>query len=182
MHDIFQTIPRTRVGLDVNPQFNSIFNFDSALDTAAEEVSLFGQAGVPLVHSWVIDNQDPELYGALVQRTGSYDQATLRMTEADALVNGLLLTTDASFEGLVELCQDKVDTLTPEQKLLLQDGVRIRDFLFDNNAQQLSLFDFVSKLEPGSLAAYFRANHVSVLYRAKVRGPSVVLAFGDNPH
>lgn len=169
VEDLFQTIPKTRVGLDVNPRFASIRDFNVPSDQAAE-VQLFAQARVPIVHGWLAESQDREAYEALTTRSGDYEQATIRLAQADDLVGGLVLSTEANYDALLAMAQPQDGAFAEDQKQLLKDGCLIRDFLHSTQSQLSTegLFAFIEGLEPGSLTALFRANHVSVLYRVQV--------------
>lgn len=77
-------------GLDLNPQFTSITAFSPASDTG--ELALFAQAGIQLVHGWVVDPESPE--ADVMTQIRDYDSAVTLIADADYVTRGRLLSGD----------------------------------------------------------------------------------------
>lgn len=187
-------LPQTQYGLDVNVKFSAIDAFatesdqsqapvESTLagpsassssaamlqapvkpDKSAQrgELALFKLCNVPLVHGWLADPADAETWAAVVERAGNYDKALDRVVAGDDIAK--TAEGDASFD--VRAAQ-VMDTITPEQRVIVQDASLIRRFL-ESTATQLTypgLYALSTSLERGVLYALFRNSHLSVLYR-----------------
>lgn len=74
-------------GLDLNPQFTSITAFSPASDMG--ELDLFAQAGIQLVHGWVVDPESPE--AEVMEHIRDYDTAVMLIADADYITRGRLL-------------------------------------------------------------------------------------------
>ncbi|KAL4066721.1 hypothetical protein V8B97DRAFT_1948536 [Scleroderma yunnanense] len=84
-------MPTTTKGLDLNPQFTAVDSFRPRGDGG--ELQLFAEAGIKLVHGWVVD---PESRAATVlSRVSDYDSAVMLIADADHLTKGRLLHSDA---------------------------------------------------------------------------------------
>lgn len=184
-------LPQTQYGLDVNVKFSAIDAFatedeqtgatvqdepSASSSTAAVsnahkksdknaqrgELALFKLCNVPLVHGWIADQADAETWTAVVERTGNYDKALDRVVAGDDIAKST--EGDASFE--IRAAQ-VMDTISTEQREVLQDALLIRRFL-ESTATQLTypgLYALSTSLERGVLYALFRNSHLSVLYR-----------------
>lgn len=188
-------LPQTQYGLDVNVKFSAIDAFAtesekvdvppvqesvagaSASSSSAAmlqapsksnknaqrgELALFKLCNVPLVHGWLADQADAETWAAIVDRAGDYDKALDRVVAGDEIAKSA--EGDASFD--IRAAQ-VMDTITPDQRVIVQDALVIRRFL-EATATQLTypgLYALSTSLERGVLYALFRNSHLSVLYR-----------------
>lgn len=80
--------PRRPEGLDLNPQFTSVTAFSPTSDTG--ELALFAQAGIQLVHGWVVDPESPE--AEVMAHIRDYDSAVTLIADADYVTRGRLLS------------------------------------------------------------------------------------------
>ncbi|KIK88463.1 hypothetical protein PAXRUDRAFT_831809 [Paxillus rubicundulus Ve08.2h10] len=81
-------MPSTTKGLDLNPQFTGVTSFHPAGD--AGELKLFEQAGIKLVHGWLVDPDSPE--ARMISQIRDYDNAVTLIADADHITKGKLLT------------------------------------------------------------------------------------------
>lgn len=175
-------LPQTQHGLNLNPSFLSNDAFLDGGSGNAQQLALFKLLGIKLYHGFVPDSSSPVEY-ELVRMAGSYDAAV------DQVVRGEEVTatffTDALGESNVSAALKElkrrggyaiVDSSgwgTALQKRTIEQALTISDFL-DDNASQLTypgLFA-LSALPEGTLAALFRFNHLSVLYRPNAVAPT----------
>lgn len=82
-------------GLDLNPVFTGATSFRPAGEGG--ELKLFEQAGIELVHGWLVD-PDSEEYRVL-QHVRDYDTAVTLIADADHITRGRLLSGDVWGEG-----------------------------------------------------------------------------------
>ncbi|KIJ62931.1 hypothetical protein HYDPIDRAFT_182584 [Hydnomerulius pinastri MD-312] len=184
-------MPTTTKGLDLNPQFTGLTSFRPAGDGG--ELKLFEQAGIRLVHGWVVDPNSPE--AKVISRIRDYDSAVNLIVEADHITKGKLLNFDpfsdpseagpsqagSSQAGSSSQWQAQAgpssssysDAISPSDNYSEQDRQKIeyavvaQSFL-DSTKSQLTyhgLFQLAALMEPGSLVALFRNSHLSVLYK-----------------
>ncbi|KAH9918906.1 uncharacterized protein BXZ73DRAFT_52668 [Epithele typhae] len=164
-------LPATRKGLDLNPLFTGCEAFRPA--TTGGELELFTQAGIQLVHGWLVDPSSPE-HRVLV-RTEDYDSSVNLLVEADHLTKGHFMVADAS-PSAASASQPAFGAhlahatynLSPEEQQKVEDALLVRHFL-DNARSQLTyhgLFTLATALEPHALVALFRSSHLAVLYKA----------------
>ncbi|KAI9067720.1 Sodium/sulfate symporter [Trametes sanguinea] len=158
-------MPATRKGMDLNPLFTGSSLFRPA--GAGGELQLFEQAGIKLVHGWLVDPSSPEY--EVLSRTQDYDSSVNLLVEADYATKGNLVVADdpTAQEGGPSR-RDSAYNLSPEEQRKVEDALMIRNFI-ENSPSQLTyygLFTLASELEPGSLVALFRNSHLSVLYKS----------------
>lgn len=168
-------LPQTQHGLNLNPSFRSNEAFD--VQDQKGHLELFELLGIKLYHGFLPDPSSSASY-ELLTRAGSYDAAM------DLVVRGDDVATDffangmrerGSALGLKELASrggmavvESSGWGSPEQRNTLSQAFEISSFL-NSNSSQLSypgLFA-LSALPEGTLAAFFRFNHLSVLYRPR---------------
>jgi hypothetical protein len=77
-------------GLDLNPLFTGPTSFRPAGDGG--ELMLFEQAGIELVHGWLVDPEGDEY--RVIQHVRDYDTAVTLIADADHITSGRLLTAD----------------------------------------------------------------------------------------
>ncbi|KAG6372167.1 hypothetical protein JVT61DRAFT_7957 [Boletus reticuloceps] len=179
-------MPSTTKGLDLNPQFTSITAFSPASDVG--ELVLFAQAGIQLVHGWVVDPESPE--AEVMAHIRDYDTAVTLIADADYLTKGKLLSGDAQGHGHAGygeapeagpssssaggsaslgsfLTRTSTSQYSDEDRRKIEQAIVAQQFL-DATQSQLTyygLFQLASKLEPGAPIALFRNAHLSVVYK-----------------
>ena len=84
------TNSRSPEGMDLNPLFIGSTSFRPV--TTGGELQLFEQAGITLVHGWLVDPSGPE-HSALV-RTQDYDSSVNLLVEADHLTQGRFMVAE----------------------------------------------------------------------------------------
>ncbi|KAJ6489069.1 hypothetical protein C8R45DRAFT_993554 [Mycena sanguinolenta] len=157
-------MPLTQKGMDLNPLFTGATSFRPAGDGGA--LKLFEQAGIQLVHGWLVDPASPEAE-AIVKRAQDYDTAVTYIVDADHTAKGQLVV-DEYGAGSSSAASGSGSNFTPEERAKIEDAMSIRQFL-DSTKSQLTyhgLFHLATALTPGSLVALFRNSHLSVLYKA----------------
>lgn len=75
--------------MDLNPVFTSAISFRPSKDTSGGELKLFSQAGINLVHGWLVDPEGLEAQA--LSETPDYDSAANLVAEADHLTEGQLV-------------------------------------------------------------------------------------------
>ncbi|KAF8442054.1 hypothetical protein L210DRAFT_976831 [Boletus edulis BED1] len=175
-------MPSTTKGLDLNPQFTSITAFSPASDVG--ELDLFAQAGIQLVHGWVVDPESPE--AEVMAHIRDYDTAVTLIADADYLTKGKLLSGDAQGDGRAGYAEapeassssaggsaslgsflPRTTQYSDEDRCKIEHAIVAQQFL-DATQSQLTyhgLFQLASKLEPGAPIALFRNAHLSVIYK-----------------
>ncbi|KAJ7068891.1 hypothetical protein B0H15DRAFT_871782 [Mycena belliarum] len=158
-------MPLTQKGMDLNPLFTGATSFRPAGDGGA--LKLFEQAGIQLVHGWLVDPDSPEA-GPILARAQDYDTAVTYIVDADYTAKGQLVV-DESSESLAgpSSAGGSGSKWTTEENAKIQDAMVIRDFL-DSTQSQLTyhgLFHLAATLAPGALVALFRNSHLSVLHK-----------------
>ncbi|KAJ9098573.1 hypothetical protein QFC20_005916 [Naganishia adeliensis] len=132
-------LPTTVQGLNVNIGFDAINSFQST-EGSSDEFALFEMAGVQLVHGWIADTSSEEEWEAMKRAAGekpTYDAVQ------EAIIKGM--------DGDGQAAKDAVVL----QHFLQSTGTQLTfPGLFALNA-----------LDPGSVVAFFRNSHLSVLYR-----------------
>ncbi|KAI0069801.1 DUF544-domain-containing protein [Panus rudis PR-1116 ss-1] len=169
-------MPLTQKGMDLNPVFTSPTAFRPA--GAGGELKLFEQAGIKLVHGWLVDPDSPE--HDAVSRAADYDTAVNIIVEADHVTKGQLVVAEEDENAPSGSSSGQAGSsgsagpsshhhgLTDEQRRKVDDAIILRRFI-DASQSQLTyygLFTLASTLQPGSLAALFRNSHLSVLYKS----------------
>ncbi|KAJ7651065.1 hypothetical protein FB45DRAFT_889534 [Roridomyces roridus] len=165
-------MPLTQKGMDLNPLFTGATSFRPAGDGGA--LQLFEQAGIELVHGWLVDPASPEAV-AIKSRAQDYDTAVTYIVAADHAANGQLVV-DESSEPVAGSSSGPSRNWTEDESKKIQDAVAIRDFL-DNTRSQLTyhgLFHLATTLPPGALVALFRNSHLSVLHKSASEADSAL--------
>ncbi|KAF9014066.1 hypothetical protein BDQ17DRAFT_1386609 [Cyathus striatus] len=165
-------MPETQKGLDLNPVFTSATTFNPTGHGEAG-LKLFEQAGIPLVHGWLVDPDSHE--SKSLKKVQDYDNAVNLIAEADHITNGRLVVNPR--QEVVEP-GSPVRNYTEEERTKIDDAITVRHFL-ETTWSQLTyhgLFHLASTIPPGSLIALFRSSHLSVLYKSEafLNEPSVV--------
>ncbi|KAH9847811.1 hypothetical protein C2E23DRAFT_740799 [Lenzites betulinus] len=159
-------MPATRKGMDLNPLFTGSTLFRPA--GQGGELKLFEQAGIQLVHGWLVDPSSPE--HDVLSRTEDYDSSVNLIVEADHVTKGHLVVSDdtqiAQADGPSRL--DSTYNLTLEEQRKVEDALAIRSFIGSSPSQltYYGLFTLASELEGGALVALFRNSHLCVLYKS----------------
>ncbi|KAJ7692138.1 hypothetical protein B0H17DRAFT_1062018 [Mycena rosella] len=157
-------MPLTQKGMDLNPLFTGATSFRPAGDGGA--LKLFEQAGIQLVHGWLVDPESPEA-GPILARAPDYDTAVTYIVDADYTAKGQLVV-DESTESVAGPSSSSGSNWTPAERSKIEDAMAIRDFL-DSTRSQLTyhgLFHLATTLAPGALVALFRNSHLSVLHKS----------------
>ncbi|KAG8212813.1 hypothetical protein J3R82DRAFT_11106 [Butyriboletus roseoflavus] len=194
-------MPSTTKGLDLNPQFTSVTAFSPASDTG--ELALFTQAGIQLVHGWVVDPESPE--AETMAHIRDYDTAVTLIADADYITRGRLLSGgedqregeheagpsqvagssssaaagSSSGGGNAFMARQSATQYSDEDRRKIEHAIIAQQFL-DATKSQLTyhgLFQLASTLRPGSLVALFRNAHLSVVYKSP--GPGSVTPNAD---
>ncbi|KAJ7183633.1 hypothetical protein C8R46DRAFT_884821 [Mycena filopes] len=155
-------MPLTQKGMDLNPLFTGATSFRPAGDGGA--LKLFEQAGIELVHGWLVDPSSPEA-GPIVARASDYDTAVTYIVDADHTAKGQLVVDEHAVAGP---SSSSGSNWTPEERSKIEDAMAIREFL-DSTKSQLTyhgLFHLATALPPGALVALFRNSHLSVLHKS----------------
>lgn len=85
-------------GMDLNPLFTSATSFQPAsIHEGGGELKLFSQAGIQLVHGWIVDPNSPE--APIISKVKDYDTAVALIAEADHLTNGQFVVDENAFQG-----------------------------------------------------------------------------------
>ncbi|KAJ7239398.1 hypothetical protein B0H12DRAFT_1136185 [Mycena haematopus] len=164
-------MPLTQKGMDLNPLFTGATSFRPAGDGGA--LKLFEQAGIELVHGWLVDPASPEAE-AILARAQDYDTAVTYIVDADYTAKGQLVVDEYSAGSSsaggsgTRQNEDGMNSLLLLWRLCYSAAMSIRQFL-DNTQSQLTyhgLFHLATTLAPGSLVALFRNSHLSVLHKA----------------
>ncbi|KAG6829051.1 hypothetical protein H0H92_005882 [Tricholoma furcatifolium] len=161
--DALSIMPHTQKGLDLNPNLFSTTSFRAATETAGGELKLFTQAGIELVHGWLVDTDSDEARAMQEENTEDYDGAVGLIAEADYIAGGMLVG-----EGNGTSTEVQQKELTERDQSKLRNALAIRQFLETTQSQMTyhGLFHLSESLPPGSLVALFRASHLSVLYKS----------------
>ena len=81
--------------MDLNPLFTNATSFRPAGD--AGELKLFEQAGIQLVHGWLVDPNSPE--SKAVTKFEDYDNAVNLIADADHTTKGQLVEVAGSYQA-----------------------------------------------------------------------------------
>ncbi|KAJ6611165.1 hypothetical protein B0H10DRAFT_2165920 [Mycena sp. CBHHK59/15] len=161
-------MPLTQKGMDLNPLFTGATQFHPAGDGGA--LKLFEQAGIELVHGWLVDPASAEA-AAILARAQDYDTAVTCIVDADYTAKGQLVV-DESAKPVAGSSSSSANNWTPEERVKIEDAMAIRQFL-DSTQSQLTyhgLFHLATTLAPGALVALFRNSHLSVLHKSTAPG------------
>ncbi|KAG2744741.1 hypothetical protein P692DRAFT_20744039 [Suillus brevipes Sb2] len=184
-------MPSTTKGLDLNPVFTGATSFRPAGEGG--ELKLFQQAGIELVHGWLVD-PDSEEYRVL-QHVRDYDTAVTLIADADHITRGRLLSGDVWGEGEAGSSSQAgsgpsgyagpssaSDNYSESDREKIEHALVSQAFL-DNTKSQLTyhgLFQLASTLQPGSLVALFRNSHLSVLHKREGEDSSLYSLVTDH--
>ena len=154
-------------GMDLNPLFTGARSFRPAGDGGA--LKLFEQAGIELVHGWLVDPDSHE--ATVVNKFEDYDSAVTLIVDADHITKGQLVVDDDAITTGGESSEADISSSknwTDEEKQKIEDAIAIQSFLNDSQSQLTyhGLFTLSASLSPGSLVALFRSSHLSVLYKS----------------
>ncbi|KAJ7629682.1 hypothetical protein DFH06DRAFT_708199 [Mycena polygramma] len=160
-------MPLTQKGMDLNPLFTGATSFRPAGDNGA--LKLFEQAGIELVHGWLVDPASPEAE-AILSRAQDYDTAVTYIVDADHTAKGQLVVDEsgAGSSSAGPSAGGSGANWTAEERSKIEDAMAIREFL-DSTQSQLTyhgLFHLATTLPPGALVALFRNSHLSVLHKS----------------
>ncbi|KAG1736330.1 hypothetical protein EDB19DRAFT_1721661 [Suillus lakei] len=169
-------MPSTTKGLDLNPVFTGATSFRPAGEGG--ELKLFEQAGIELVHGWLVDPDSEE--NRVLQHVRDYDTAVTLIADADHTTKGRLLSGDVWGEGEAGSSSQAgsgpsgyagpsspSDNYSEKDREKIEHALVAQAFL-DSTKSQLTyhgLFQLASTLRPGSLVALFRNSHLSVLHK-----------------
>lgn len=114
--------------MDLNPLFTSHDAFRPAGDAGA--LKLFEQAGIKLVHGWLVDPESPEY--RVISSTEDYDNSVNLIVAADDLTRGQLVTDERTESDLHSQKQSgggpssagthEIPSLEPEDHQKVEDG------------------------------------------------------------
>jgi hypothetical protein len=107
-------------GMDLNPLFTGATSFRPAGDGGA--LKLFQQAGIPLVHGWLVDPESPDA-APILSRAQDYDTAVTYIVDADYTAKGQLVTDDSS-DAIAGPSKTPTANWTPEERSKIEDGAR----------------------------------------------------------
>jgi hypothetical protein len=102
--------------MDLNPLFTSATSFRPA--GAGGELKLFEQAGITLVHGWLVDPDSPE--AITLAKTPDYDSAVNLIAEADHTAQGRLVVSDHDYDPVPS--SSTVKNWTDEEREKVEDG------------------------------------------------------------
>ncbi|KAJ6578055.1 hypothetical protein B0H19DRAFT_985595 [Mycena capillaripes] len=157
-------LPLTQKGMDLNPLFTGATSFRPAGDGGA--LKLFKQAGIKLVHGWLVDPESAEA-AAIMSRAQDYDTAVTYIVDADHTAKGQLVVHESNVP-VAGSSSSSGANWTPDERSKIEDAMAIREFL-DSTQSQLTyhgLFHLANTLPPGALVALFRNSHLSVLHKS----------------
>jgi len=97
--------------MDLNPLFTNYTSFGGG------ELDIFEQAGIKLVHGWLVDPDTPD-FNTLSKWSSDYDSAMNLIADADHLTKGRLVPTEGDEAGgstlkLSEEDREKVEAGMP---------------------------------------------------------------------
>jgi hypothetical protein len=105
--------------MDLNPLFTGATSFRPAGDGG--ELKLFEQAGIKLVHGWLVDPDSSEF--KVVTKFEDYDSAVNLIADADHITKGQLVASDDYLEVLSHIrLSDSTDNYTDEERQKIEDG------------------------------------------------------------
>ncbi|KAG1735291.1 uncharacterized protein EDB91DRAFT_1144738 [Suillus paluster] len=191
-------MPSTTKGLDLNPLFTGPTSFRPAGEGG--ELKLFEQAGIELVHGWLVDPESEEY--RVMKHVRDYDTAVTLIADADHVTKGQLLTQtadvwggDAGGSSQAEGSSgagggpsgyashtSPCDSYSEKDKEKIEHALVSQAFL-DSTKSQLTyhgLFQLASVLQPGSLVALFRNSHLSVLHKREGEDSSLYSLVTDH--
>ncbi|KAG1820861.1 uncharacterized protein BJ212DRAFT_1265931 [Suillus subaureus] len=184
-------MPSTTKGLDLNPVFTGATSFRPAGEGG--ELKLFEQAGIELVHGWLVDPDSEEF--RVLQHVRDYDTTVTLIADADHITRGRLLSGDVWGEGEAGSSSQAgsgpsgyagpssaSDNYSEKDREKIEHALVAQAFL-DSTKSQLTyhgLFQLASTLQPGSLVALFRNSHLSVLHKREGEDSSLYSLVTDH--
>jgi hypothetical protein len=102
-------------GMDLNPVFTSATSFRAIGD----ELNLFKQARIQLVHGWLVDPESPE--AAIINKAPDYDSAANFIAHADHTSKGRLVVDEdlpPNFSGPSKIEQN----YNPDERERIENG------------------------------------------------------------
>lgn len=118
-------------GMDLNPLFTGATSFRPAGDGG--ELKLFEQAGIQLVHGWLVDPDSPE--ADVVKEYEDYDTAVNLIADADHTAHGQLVVdevvaqAEASGSSSHAGSSQLGTSYTPEETQKIENGMRLWYFM-----------------------------------------------------
>lgn len=105
--------------MDLNPLFTGVKSFRPS-GTAGDELKLFEQAGIELVHGWLVHPDSPE--AEVMFKTEDYDSAVNLIADADHLAKGQLVLDDTEVPqaGSSSLASP---SLSDEDRMKIESGM-----------------------------------------------------------
>lgn len=116
--------------MDLNPLFTGATSFRPA-GVGGGELKLFEQAGIKLVHGWLVDPSSAE-YKAL-SYTQDYDSSVNLLVEVDHLTKGQFVVSEeepSSSQGPSR--RHSTYNLTPEEQQKVENGARSSKMLCES--------------------------------------------------
>ncbi|KAG2114837.1 hypothetical protein DEU56DRAFT_841746 [Suillus clintonianus] len=184
-------MPSTTKGLDLNPVFTGATSFRPAGEGG--ELMLFEQAGIELVHGWLVDPGSEE--NRVLQHVRDYDTAVTLIADADHITRGRLLSVDVWGEGEAGGSSQAgsgpsgyagpnspSDNYSEKDREKIEHALVAQAFLESTKSQLTyhGLFQLASTLQPGSLVALFRNSHLSVLHKREGEDSSLYSLVTDH--
>jgi hypothetical protein len=112
--------------MDLNPVFTSATSFRPG--GAGGELKLFEQAGIKLVHGWLVDPDSPE--ALVLAKTQDYDSAVNLIAGADHISHGrLVVNDDVGDVNDVVPNSATIRNWTDEEREKIEDGSPLACFL-----------------------------------------------------
>jgi len=161
VNDVIQMLPKTQRGIDVNVKFKSITAFEFT-----SECMLFDFCNARVVHGWLVDPQDEEMYKFV--HTMSYNQLVEKQIQLQSIVQQ---TEDLSKQmASIDIATEGVSIAKEEETAkITREGMLVERF-FNESASQLTyhgLSELHSGIKDEELCVFFRNNHFSTLYKHK---------------
>lgn len=105
--------------MDLNPLFTGVKSFRPS-GTAGDELKLFEQVGIELVHGWLVHPDSTE--AEAIMKAADYDSAVNLIADADHIAKGQLVLneTDVPQAGSSSMASP---SLTDEERRKVEDGV-----------------------------------------------------------
>lgn len=105
--------------MDLNPLFTGATSFRPA--GSGGELKLFEQAGIRLVHGWLVDPDSPE--ASVLAKTQDYDSAVNLIADADHTAKGQLVLSRDAEENQAGSSSSN-NNWTDEERAKIEDGTR----------------------------------------------------------
>jgi len=162
--DVIQMLPSTQRGMDVNVQFKGI----SAFEFTSESM-LFDFCNTRLVHGWLVDPQDKEMYdfihnlsyNQLVEKQIQWQTLVVKSPDLSKKLSALSMSEDGDEKARVR------DEKEEEANKIIREGLLAEKFL-NESATQITyhgLSELHSGIKEEELCVFFRNNHFCTLYK-----------------